>query len=587
MGALQKLMAQIIARLRGVTASQRIALLLGGALVAISLIWLAQWAASPEMVPLLEQDLQPEELALARSGLEAINEPFDVQGNRVFVRSSANRSAIIAQLQQQEKLPANTSVGFAALVKESNPWISSEERNRRWTYALQKELEQVLRRLQGVKSGRVFLNLGTQRRSFSRNHAPTSASVTLIMKHDEQVGRPLALAAARLVSGAVAGLAPRNVQVVDANGRIALDWDGEESVSNQLDRKLLQEERRFADKIRRQIPDPNALVSVQVELDATARNTHTETPIEGQPISERTMRDSTIRVRRSENPGVQPNVGIAAGSGPADENHEQETSETELKTGLSTSEEATPAGEVKKVTAAISLSYTYLEGVYRSANASADAEPPTDSQIEDVFQRERERLAKQIAQLVKPQAEENVAISRYYDAAVEPVTASSPSTLDGTLDLMRDYGPQSALGLLALVSLGLMLRMARKTDAGTGDSFGLELGLPQEAIDAAKVAASDMSAAAEQVRAKSAARRTSRGGAGSAAGPAVATAEMSSSVEQAAASEGMLVAQEVDANTVQTRKMLEQVTQMVDSDGDLVSNLIDQWMQRNEQYHDE
>jgi flagellar biosynthesis/type III secretory pathway M-ring protein FliF/YscJ len=56
MGALQKLISQIMERLRDMTLSQRVALFLGGALVAVSLIWLVQWAARPEMVPLLDQD---------------------------------------------------------------------------------------------------------------------------------------------------------------------------------------------------------------------------------------------------------------------------------------------------------------------------------------------------------------------------------------------------------------------------------------------------------------------------------------------------------------------------------------------------
>jgi len=104
-----------------------IALLLGGALVAGSLIWLVQWAASPELVPLLDQDFQPDELQVARGGLEALGEKVEVRGSRLYVRPSANRQTLIAQLQQQEKLPANTSTAFANLVKETNPWIGERE----------------------------------------------------------------------------------------------------------------------------------------------------------------------------------------------------------------------------------------------------------------------------------------------------------------------------------------------------------------------------------------------------------------------------------------------------------------------------
>jgi len=584
MGALQKVIAQVLSRLRDINVSQRVALLLGGALVAVGLVWLVHWAAKPELIPLLEQDLSAEDLALVRSGLEAMNEPFEVRGNRIYVRAAANRQALYAQLQQQEKLPADTSAGFAALIKQSDPWISMEESNRRWTFALQQALEQVLRQFQGVKSANVFLNLGTQKKSFTRTQPPSSASVSLVMRNGQEVPRHLALAAARLVAGAVSGLPVHNVEVVDATtGRVALDWDSENDVTTLLDRKLAKEELRYAQKLRSIIPDPKALIGVQVELNSTASNIQTEQPLKGVARTERTTREQTVRGQQSEQPGVQPNVGLAAGLGAQSETHEQETSETESEVGRATRVETTPAGDVQKVTAAISLSHTYLEGVFRRSNPNA--EPPSDAQIEEVFQRERTRLLSQVVQLVKPQLEENVAISRYYDSAVEPLHAGPSGTLDEAWDLMKRYGAQSGLALLALAALGLMLRMARKSEAG--ESFGLELGLPAEAIDAAKAAAADVSAIAAQLATRGAGRAGGPTGGGAGGGVPFREAELASPIEQAPVTEGMLVAQEVDAATVQTRKMVEQIAQMVDADPEMVSALVEQWVQRNEQYHDE
>jgi len=189
--------------------------------------------------------------------------------------------------------------------------------------------------------------------------------------------------------------------------------------------------------------------------------------------------------------------------------------------------------------------------------------------------------------------EENVAISRYYDNAVDlPGGApATPSRAADALDLAKRYGPQSGLALLAVVSLGLMLRLARKADAG--EVFGLELGLPKEAIEAARAAAADVSAVASRTGGYAAAAR--RAGIPTAGpGPAASTevahgldAELTAPVENVAATEGMLVAQEVDPGTVQTRKMIEQVTQMAESDPEVVAALVDQWVQRSEQYRDE
>jgi len=136
-----------------------------------------------------------------------------------------------------------------------------------------------------------------------------------------------------------------------------------------------------------------------------------------------------------------------------------------------------------------------------------------------------------------------------------------------------------------------MLRLARKSDVG--DVFGLELGLPKEAIAAAKQAAVDMTA--EATRRERTMRVAPRG-------PAVVSGDAPRSggsgsdepladtstvpVGQAAAMEGVLVAQEVDPSAVQTRKMLDQVTQMADTDAEVVSALLEQWVQRNEQYRE-
>ena len=586
MGALQRVIAQVLARLRDINTSQRIALLLGGALIAVSLLWLVQWAARPELVPLLEQDLQPDEIAQVRSGLDLVGEPYEVRGNRIYVRAASHRQTLIAQLQQQEKLPANTSTAFANLIKESDPWISMEESNRRWTLALQQALEQVLRQFNGVRSANVFLNLNAQAKSFTRNPPPSSASVTLTLKHGAEVSHTLALAAARLVSGAVAGLPVHNVEVVDATtGRVALDWESEQDVATLLERRLAKEELRYAQKIRQQIPDPKALVSVQVELNSTTRNTQTDQPLKGVAKSERTERMDSVRGRPSEMPGVQPNVGLAAGGGGTAETQQQETSETENEVGRAKKVEATPPGDVEKVTAAISLSHSYLESVLRRASPGASA--PTDTEIEEVYQRERTRLLTQVVQLVKPQTEENVAISRYYDTPADLAPSGSPARLDEAYDLAKRYGPQSALGLLALISLAMMLRMARRSDAA--ESFGLELGLPKEAIEAARAAALDVATMAAR------SGRSALGRApGAAGGPRTSVplgsgmdADVAPTIENAPVTEGMLVAQEVDASTVQTRKMLEQVSSMVDADAETVTSLIEQWVQRNEQYRDE
>ena len=185
MDALRRTLEQISQQMRGLGLSQRLTLMLSAVLVAGAVLWIAQWAATPDLEPLLPQDFEPAELAQVQAGLGMLGQDYEVRGQRVYVPASANRLALLAGLQEQNRLPTDTSDGFAALVKDSSPWISQEESKRRWSFALKNELEKVLSSFQGVKRASVFLNLDTGRRMISRAPALVTASVRLSMTGGE------------------------------------------------------------------------------------------------------------------------------------------------------------------------------------------------------------------------------------------------------------------------------------------------------------------------------------------------------------------------------------------------------------------
>jgi flagellar biosynthesis/type III secretory pathway M-ring protein FliF/YscJ len=574
MESLKKLLAKMLTQFADLTRSQRVAVALGGVLAAVSLIWLVHWAAVPELVPLLDQDLEPAEVARIRDGLELSNQPFKLVGHKVMVRADASRQVILAQLQQQDRLPSDTSAGFDALVKESNPWISQAEHERRWAVALKHELEKVLRQYAGVRSASVFLPMNSGQPRFARTEAATKASVTLVMHGGAPVERELALAAARLVSGAVRGLPLRNVEVLDGNGTSALDWESEAAGISGLDRRRQKHERDVRTKILSQLPDPQARVGVQVELNLTDQSRETEIPSDPVPTKEETTAEETTRVRPSGQPGVQPNVAVSAGSRLADEHTSKETATAEFIPGFTRTREATPPGAIREIWAAVYISHSYLERVHRRQNPDADAITAND--IQGVFEAEKPRLISQLTKLVKPQDEEHVAVDWYYDTTLDERLPVQASVMDDAFQLAQRFGPQSGLALLALLSLGMMLRMARRSDSG--ESFGLELGLPKEAIEAAQRAAQDVSGAAEGRRAEGRGRASDGGD-----GEEILEGGVQP-VGQAAATEGILVAQEIDEKTVQTNKMLEQVAQVVRSDAEQAAALLEQWVQRTDAY---
>jgi flagellar biosynthesis/type III secretory pathway M-ring protein FliF/YscJ len=563
-------LGQVLSRLRDLTLSQKLAIGLGAALVALSLVWMAQWAAQPEMIALLPtQDLSADELGQVSAGLDALGVAHRVSGSRILVSASENRAGLLARLGLNDNLPKDTSIGFDGLVKEANPWISQEENNKRWTVAQQNMLAAALRGLTGVRDARVFLNINTQRRGFSRSEAPASASVMLVTRSGEPVSRSLALTAARLVSGAVRGLPLRNVEVLDASGTVALEWDAEESGGGVLERRAREHERRLSEAIKAQIAfDAAARVSVRVELDPTARESEVRTPLEGVETRVSTRSEETSRGMGSEPPGVQPNVGASVGAGRSAERTTRTDNDTELVPGLERTQTRTAAGEVREIFAAINISRSALVGIYRRSNP--DAEAPTDEQIEAVFAVQAAKVVSQVQKLVKPQDPNQVAVAWYHDDPIGPVegTGEAPAL---AMELIQRFGATSGLALLALAALGMMFRMSR--GATSGEAFGIEIGLPREAVAAAQRAAEDARVAARRQPERSG---TAAGAASSMGGevPLAAIPVLS------AADPVLLEGQEVDEGAVQVRQMIEQVVRVAEQDPEgiatLIAKLIDQ-----------
>ncbi|MBL8879935.1 MAG: hypothetical protein JNG88_12515 [Phycisphaerales bacterium] len=582
-------LARINQQLAQLAVSQRIAIALGGLVVAGSMIWLVQWSATPEMTPLLREELSPQQITSIQQALEEMGETSKEVGGRVWVRAAANKAAILAQLQLSDKMPADSSASFEALIKESNPWISQEENDRRWTVAMKAELERVLRQLKGVRDASVLLNLNARRHTFSRETPQASAAITLVMSGGEPVPRNLAKAAARMVSGAVRGLPLKNVQVVDSNGTAAIDWESEEDGGaaglHQLRREF---EKQVTEKIRNHLAfDPKARINVQVELDLAAHSTDSNTPTDPVDISEQKSTEQSTRAPRSGQPGVQPNVGLSAGGGGGEDIRTIETSRSEKIPGRVIKKEEKPGGEIQSIFAAVNISHSYLASVYRRQNPQG-AEPNA-VQIDAVFQKEKTRIAAQVSVLLKPQSEEQVRVDWYYDVDSIGVTGGDGGqggTLDTTLAALQGYGPTAGLSALALVALGLMFRMARHTDRG--ESFGLELGLPREAVEAARKASADVATVASR-RSGSGGGRGGGGGASRSGGAIIGGEYVDTSegvaplpVGQAAATEGVLEAREVDERTVQVNKMIDQLGKFVSDDSDAVAAIFEQWMRRND-----
>lgn len=572
MASVQESMNQAVRQLGDLSASQKIAIGLGLVLVAGSVAWLGQWATTPEMTALMQQPLSAEDLARVTAGLDAAGESYKVQGNQILVKNTANRAQLWAQLQQADRMPADTSMGFTAMVKESNPWLSQEENNRRWTVAMKTELEHVLKQFSGVRNASVFLNLTSSGPRFSRNRAENTASVSMTLSSGEPISRGLALSAAKLVAGAVQGLPLHNVEVVDGNGSPVALWDEEGGAAEGIQRRQRELEQQIARKIRDQLSfDRRIRVNVQVDMDLTARENNATVVGDAVEISREQKTEKTNRARKGGVPGVEPNVGISAAAGEAGgDSSSTEVTTTTQQPGSTVTRESTPAGGIKSVFAAVNLSRSFIESVLKKKNP--DNAKLTDKQIADEFELQKAMVISQVTMLVKPQKPQQVSVNWYYDAPdAEP--AAQAGAADSSMQLMSRFGAPAGLGALAIVALAMTLRMSKRREEG--DSFGLELGLPRQAIEAARKAAEDLGGYRPTPRRSSG----GAGGSGSAEGGYGGDSSASGApIPMSMMDESVLVAQEVDPGTAQVNQMIEQVSQMADQDIDSLATLVEKWI---------
>ena len=191
--------------------------ILGGAAVAtfVAILMLARLATAPTM-ELLFARLDPAVAGRIVGELQARDVAHDVRGDSIYV-DGARRDALRLEL-AGEGLPGADGTGYELLDNLSGFGTTSQMFDAAYWRAREGELARTILAGRGVDGARV--HIATPGRSpFSRERGAT-ASVTLRMKSGD-VPPELAEAVQSLVSGAVRGLEPGGVSVVDAaSGRV-------------------------------------------------------------------------------------------------------------------------------------------------------------------------------------------------------------------------------------------------------------------------------------------------------------------------------------------------------------------------------
>ncbi|MCP4249686.1 MAG: hypothetical protein GY778_21810, partial [bacterium] len=364
MDGLRQVLVRIREQLSVMTRSQQVAIGLCAVIIMGSMLWLTQWSTRPQLAPLLDQSMTAQEMNTAVQHLEGIRAEFEERGDRIYVKPDERRK-LHRELSGAGALPQDTSLGFENLLADQSPFQPESINRRNYLIALQNELAAVMTGDPKVASAKVFINEFKSRRAGPLQNLEPTAAVTVRTKSGKQIDGPAVQAMADLVSGAVAGLAPHNVNV-SVDGRPRSIPGPEDLVSYGLLDEKKKNEKHFAEKIYDLLSYiPGVKVAVAVELDTTRRHVEKRKYDDQVPKIERETTDESDSGTPAGEAGVNPNTGPALSNSGSGQSTSRGESQTEYypQNAVEIATEEHPPFQVAGVTASINIPRSYFVSV--------------------------------------------------------------------------------------------------------------------------------------------------------------------------------------------------------------------------------
>lgn len=549
MDFLRNMIANTQAHLSGLGMSQKLTLALCVVVMAGALVWMFQWTGKPEWEPVLPGQLWTEdEMEMAKKVLQ--EDEYRISGRQILVPAD-KRQSIRSRLGQSGALPSDTRKGFEALMNETSPWKSQTQQSREWVVAYGNQLAMDLEGWKGVRNAQVILQM-PKRRGLGEKHTKPSASVSVGLESGTGMDRAFTQAIAHFISGST-GVPPENVQIVDTNThrshRIAPPGT---ALGDDLLEVRRQKEEYFQKKIEAHLGIPGVRVSCFAELESDRRSEIEVTPTEGKAIEQEETKEEMIESRKpvETEPGVQPNTSVALGSEGVVENSEQTSRTMKFKSDLGKIQKTTEftMGALKKLTASINVPRSYLEAIFKRQPGNEE-KPVTDQDIDKIAEREFEKVRKQVVTALGGVDDKSVDVAWFDDPMTRLAAAGggfgpgAAGSEDSATGLIRAYGRQFGLGMLAFMSLLMMLMIVRKGPAASAKQRDRHAAFKQEKDEDLAILEAGLE-----------------------------------TVGEASQAETAMEGREVDENMIQEEQRVEQVAGFVRGDPDMAASMIRRWL---------
>ncbi|MEO1007048.1 MAG: flagellar M-ring protein FliF C-terminal domain-containing protein [Planctomycetota bacterium] len=451
-------------------------------ILMLALFLVAQYAGQPsQVVAMTISDAGNRAAALTflrGSGIPATSsdtgEVFVPDGQAVIAR---------AMLQENQVVPME-SMWLVDELREGQNWMNSRQDNHQQSVAARaKMLSMDLSRWRALRSAAVHLDV-PEPGGLGRTHRDPRASVMVHSQNGELSPETVDAIAATIV-GSVAGMRPEHVAIVDgATGMAYHARDARVRDSRFALEQRSQYEGILEDKIRELLRDiPGLSLSVLARLDNARRTQQSETfekPVTG-IVSEFRKETSQENTSRGGVGGTRSNEAMSISQGSAagtSLTESEEKSDFEARFGKTVEQSEDPGGDVESVSVMLGVPRSYVRRLLELEQLPpAEGEEPAQPSPQQISQRFGQvsedleaTIQKALAVIVTNEATGvAVTVSMLNDAGGTALGgaafgASGPlgGAGGGGLGLGGGLIDKAVLGVLAVVSVGMMLMLVRR-----------------------------------------------------------------------------------------------------------------------------
>ncbi len=360
--ALGDIISQFQETFKKLTLLQKVSVMSAVAAVVISVVVVVYWANRP-VYKMLFAGMTSDDAATVIEKLKEQNVPYKIEDGGAKITVPEKFVYETRLNLAKEGIPKGGGAGLE-LFDKSSFGMTEFMQNVNYQRALQGELARTITSLKEIAEARVHLSVPKDRLFISDEEA-SKASVVVRLKSGETLGREQVKAIASLVSGAVKGLTPENVQIVDTSGRLLSEFLTNEAEPLMLTQTQLEYQRKVEKDLENKVNEilgstlgvGNAVAKVTADIDFAKRDI-TKEEYDPNPVL-RSQQSSEINSKNSPDtpqgvPGVQSNLAeptITQGGTNSEYNKSDETQNFEI--GKTVTVEQKPYGTINRITVAV------------------------------------------------------------------------------------------------------------------------------------------------------------------------------------------------------------------------------------------